>query len=226
VAGSPARLAFGLTLAALLWASGVALERQRFGADDRVSVERIEAELGARFAESADVLAALADPVTSNHELVAAAPRDSSAARGLFDALGALLPPAASRAAGITVYGPTGQPLAWAGRVSELPEERVIGPRALFVAPGALGPRLVQVEPVQGPEPTAARLGSVVVEQLLGEVRASPAFSDTFELSTSLAPVLLRARLGEPSTESPYAFVIPSSDGQLLVEARVDPRPG
>ncbi|MGE0703177.1 MAG: hypothetical protein AB7P22_04485, partial [Vicinamibacterales bacterium] len=221
--GSLARFMSGLALAALVWAAGSVFERQRFGADDQVAVERIEAELAERFAAGADVLTGLADPIANDRGLVAAASREPAAARRLFETLSAILPEGRDRAAGITVYGPTGEPVAWAGRVSDLPEERISGPQALFVAPGALGPRLVRVEPVHDPDRAEAHLGSVVVEQLLGEVRVSPAFSDTFALSTSLAPVRLRARLGDPAPASPYTFVIPASDGQLLVEARVDP---
>ncbi len=183
----------------------------------------MERELAARFADGAETLSALAAPVAADADLVRQAARDPAAARRLFDALDTRLPHGPNRAAGITVYGPAGDPVAWAGRVSDLPEERIGGPAALFVAPGALGPRLVRVQPVGGPPGTPARYGSIVVEQLLGDVRVTPSFTDTFQLDTSLAPVSLRARLGEPPPESPYTLVIPASDGQLLVEARVNP---
>jgi len=221
VSGPFARLAAGLAAAALVWATGRALERQRFGATDQIAVERIEAELTDRFTEGSDALTALAAPLVADGDLIAAAGRDSTAARELFSRLDALLPLGPDRDTGITVYGPSGAPVAWAGRVSDLPDERVTGPSALFVAPGALGPRLVRVEPVRSTNQAGARPGSIVVEQLLGEVQVTPTFSDTFELSTSLAPVSLRARLGAPSSESPFTFVIPARDGQLLVEASV-----
>jgi signal transduction histidine kinase len=223
VSGSVARLAVGLALAALVWVAGAVMERQRFGTSDAVSLNRIEDELAARFAESAAVLADLTDPVAAERQLVRDAARDDSAARRLFDALDPLLPAGTDRDAGVTVYGVNGRPLAWSGRVSDIPEERILGPRALFVAPGALGPRLVRVEPVVDTDRTTERIGSVVVEQLLGQASPSPSFSDTFELRSSLAPVSVRARFGDPPAESPYAFVIPASDGQLLVEARVNP---
>jgi hypothetical protein len=50
--------------------------------------------------------------------------------------------------AGVTVYDTAAAPLAWAGRVTDMPKERVQGSAALLIAPSALGPRLIRVEPV------------------------------------------------------------------------------
>ena len=51
----------------------------------------------------------------------------------------------------------------------------------------------MRIEPVldHGRQP-AARLATVVVEQQLGPVRATPGTSDTFTMFTSLVPVSLR----------------------------------
>jgi hypothetical protein len=101
---------------------------------------------------------------------------------------------------------------------------RIDGPAALFVRPGALGPGLIRVEPVlEGERAPAARLGAIVVEQLLGEVSLAPGAPDTFVLATSLVPVSLSTRVGVSPTGSPYTFVIPSSGGQLLVVGEVAP---
>jgi hypothetical protein len=43
----------------------------------------------------------------------------------------------------------------------------------------------------------AARLGSVVVEQLLGADRAALAAGDTFTMPASIAPVSVRAAIGD-----------------------------
>ena len=108
--------------------------------------------------------------------------------------------------------------------MSDIPKERIDGPAALFVRPGALGPGLIRVEPVfDGERTPAIRLGAIVVEQLLGEVRMAPGASDTFVLSTSLVPVSLSTRVGVAPAVSPYTFVIPASGGQLLVVGEVDP---
>ena len=133
--------------------------------------------------------------------------------------------PAGAAATGISVYNTAGEPLAWTGRVSDLPPERAQGPAALFVAPDALGLRLVRVQPVvdQARGQAAARLGSVVVEQLLGADRAAPTAADTFTMPASIAPVSVRAAIGDAQRRSDHAFVIPSADGQLLVEAEIAP---
>jgi signal transduction histidine kinase len=217
-------VAAGFLVSAVLAGIGLTLGRTRFGADDRVAIERIEAELRQRFAVGAETLASLAAPVVASRDLIRTASRDPSDAGRLFDLLDAVVSSRSSSAAGITVYAANGAPIAWAGRVSDLPRERIDGPAAFFVAQGALGSRLVRVEPVLDPDRLlAGRIGAVVIEQPLGELRVSPRSADAFALSTSLAPVSLRVHLGEREGDSPYSFVIPLGDGQLLVEAHIDP---
>ncbi len=218
-------LGAGLAAALLVGAAGRALERARFGATDQESVARVEKELRQRFDASADTLGTIATRVSVSRDLIRASARDPAAARNLFDALTAALPDEAGRRTGITVYEvPAGRPVAWAGRVSDIPKERIDGPSALFVRPGALGPGLIRVEPVfEGERASSPRLGAIVVEQLLGEVRLAPGASDTFVLSTSVVPVALSTRVGVVPTDSPYTFVIPSSGGQLLVMGEVSP---
>ena len=214
------------TAAALLTAvGGVLLERRRFGSDDRDAVARIERELVQQFDRSGEALAAIASTIANQRDLIRDAAADEAAARGLFDALERVAPPGTTTATGISVYSPAGEPLSWAGRVSDLPPERTQGPVALFVAPDALGLRLVRVQPVVegGRGSAATRLGSVVVERLLGADRASPAANDTFLMPASIAPVSVRAAIGDAQRRSDYAFVIPSSDGQVLVEAEIAP---
>jgi signal transduction histidine kinase len=210
--------------AALVGAAGRAIEHARFGPDDLASVARIEAELIDRFETSAETLGALAVQVAGERDLVGSARRDPGAASALFDALAEVLSQAPGPGTGISVYGPVAVPVAWTGRVSDLPRERIEGPAALFVAPGALGPRLVRVEPLVDPGvPGTPRQGSVVVEQLLGQGPGQPGAGDTFVLSTSLVTVRLRAQLGATAGTSPYSIAIRASDGQLLVEAQVSP---
>ncbi len=214
------------TAAALLTAvGGVLLERRRFGSDDRDAVARIERELVQQFNRSGEALAAIASTIANQRDLIRDAAADEAAARGLFDALERAAPPGTTTATGISVYNSAGEPLSWTGRVSDLPPERTQGPAALFVAPDALGLRLVRVQPVVegGRGSAAARLGSVVVERLLGADRASPAANDTFLMPASIAPVSVRAAIGDAQRRSDYAFVIPSSDGQVLVEAEIAP---
>ncbi|MGE5244651.1 MAG: ATP-binding protein [Betaproteobacteria bacterium] len=214
----------GLLAALAAGLAGLAVERARFGGSNEAALQQIESELRHRFDVSADTLGTIAAALGSRPDVLRAASRDQAAARQLFEAADAALPHALAGRTGVTVYSPSATPLAWAGRVSELPRGRIDGPPALFVTPGALGPRLVRVEPVADPNrPAGPRLATVVVEQLLGGTGAVP-LADTFTVSTSIVPVSLRVRGADrtPPT-APYQFLIPSRGGGALVEADVSP---
>ena len=217
----------GLLAALLVGGVRWALERTRFGASDADAVARIEAELRQRFDRSADTLGAIASRVAVEREAIRAAPRDAAAQRRLFDAVDTALPDDEAGRTGLTVYaaGADGQALAWAGRVSELPKDRREGPSALFVVPGALGPRLVRIEPVfESDRPQPARLATIVVEQVLGRVEGSATPPDTFVVPTSIVPAKVSALFGGAAPPpDPYRFVIPSPGGGLLVAADVVP---
>jgi signal transduction histidine kinase len=221
VAGRIVRAGIVVALAVAL--GGWALERVRFGATDEAALTRVEAELRERFDQSADTLGGLAARIAPQTDTIRAAARDAAAVKRLFEVVDAAVPADEVGRTGITVYDLAGAPLAWGGRVSELPKERIDGPSALFVAPGALGPRLVRVEPILEPgRPNGPRLATTVVEQSLGRVEAAPSLADTFTVSTSLAPVKLRTRVGGTTAPArPFTFVIPSRGGGLLVEAEV-----
>jgi hypothetical protein len=141
------RLALAAAATALLVAgAGRWLERSRFGATDQASVARVEAELRQRVNVAADTLGAIAARVASSQGLIQPAARDDVALRLLFDALTAALASETVRSTGVTVYShPAALPVAWSGRVSDLPKQRIEGPAALFVAPRG---RLIRVEPV------------------------------------------------------------------------------
>ena len=144
-----------------------------------------------------------------------------------FDAADHALPEEETGRTGVTVFDATASPLAWAGRVSELPKDRLNGSASLFVASSALGPRLVHIEPVvvSSQRTQAVRLGTIVVEQLLGPAPAAPVPGpDTVVVATSIAPVSLRAHTEAGARSDPYTFLIPSPrGGSVLVEADVAP---
>ena len=204
--------------------AGWAIERVRFGASDQDAVARIASELRQRFAASADSLGRIAARVVAERARMASASRSQVPVARLFEAVEAALPAEEAGRTGITVYDTLDAPVAWAGRTSDLSNERINGPAALFVAPGALGPRLVRIEPVvDRNRPAAARLATVVVEQQLGAVRSAPGVTDTFILSDTLVPVSLRVRIGDVAPQGAYTFVIPSPGGGPLVDAEVSP---
>jgi signal transduction histidine kinase len=214
----------GLVAALVVGVAGMTVGRTRFGRSDEDALRRIESELRARFDASADTLGAIAAALGRRHDLLRTAATDTSAARALFEAADAALGDADGGRTGVTVYDAAGSPLAWAGRVSEIARDRLEGPAALLVTPGALGPRLLRIEPiVDTARPSTPRLATIVVEQLLGGGGSVP-LADTFTLTTAIAPVRLRVRYGDlPAPAGPYQFIIPSRGGGALVEAEVAP---
>ncbi len=148
-------------------------------------------------------------------------PLDQAAVKQLFDLVRTALPREEARHTGITIYDADAAPLAWAGRVSDLPKESVQGPSTLLVGPGALGPRLVRLDR-SSPRRAGLRAATVVVEQTLGDLQNAPGLSDTFLLPTSLVPVKVRARAGGTSApDRPFTFVVPAPGGGFLLEAEV-----
>jgi hypothetical protein len=211
--------ATGAAAALVTAVGGVVLEHRRFGADDRETVARIERELVQQFNRGGAALAAVASDLSDERDLIRGAATDEAAARALFDALERAAP-AGTSATGITVYNTAGEPQR--GRDASRPPPERPGP-GRFRRADALGLRLVRVQPVAEASRSSTRLGSIVVEQLLGADRVTPGAADTFMMRSSIAPVSVRAAIGGAQRRSDYAFVIPSSDGQVLVEAETAP---
>jgi hypothetical protein len=211
----------GCALAVLAGVGGWLLERTRFGATDEDAVMRVEADLRDRFDASATTLGSLSAQLVEQRDLIRAATRDTDAARRLFEVLADVLPPGSAASTGVTVYDAAGVPVAWAGRAVDLPKSRLDGAAALFVAPDALGPRLVRIQPMLDPSrATAPRVGTLVVERLLANVQRIGEGTDNFVLAGKLVPVSLRTPITAAADPSPYSFVI-SSSGQPLVEGHV-----
>ncbi len=206
---------------------GFVLERARFGASDQAALVRVQSEVRERLAATADSLDTIAARLSVTPEMLRTAARDSDAARALFDRVSAALRDEETGRTGATIYGADRTPLAWAGRVFDLPRERLDGPAALFVAPGAIGPRLIRVLPV-GERATggraAPRAGLIVVEHTLATTQTAPTAADTFELPTSLAPARLHPAVsGANATPGAFAFPVTTPDGLLLAQAEVSP---
>ncbi|MGE0450767.1 MAG: ATP-binding protein [Vicinamibacterales bacterium] len=226
LARSIARIvAAGLLVAAMLGLGGLAFERGRFGASDDATVARVQDELEERFSQTASALTSRAARVRAAASLIREAPRDTAAARSLFETLASAVPGEAAGIAGITVFGARANPIAWAGRVSDVPRERIDGPAGLFVTLDALGPHLLHVESVPDPERASGpRLGTIVAEQLaVQRPDTSPSLSDTFRLPTALVDVTIRPPRASPRSDNPYVFPVRVDDGPTLVEAEVDP---
>jgi hypothetical protein len=208
--------------------AGWGATRYRFGNSDQAALTRVEAELRQQLAASAETLGAITARAVADRATIRAAARDPAARLRLFDAVEAAIAAERPGRLGLTIYDADAAPLAWAGRVSDLPRSRVEGPAALFVAQSALGPRLLRIEPVldraRPGDPGTARW-TVVAEQALGNPPESPGLGDAFAVSTSIVPVRLRAVIGgsapPPNASGLYTFVIPAPDGSPLVDAEV-----
>src|SRR5262245_28256228 len=217
----------GLAAAVLVATAGWVLGLARYGRSDQDAVDRIEAELRQQFAASAETLARIAEQLGADRIAVGTTSRTLAPVRSLFGAVDAALPREEVPRTGITIYNSAGAPLAWAGRTSDVPKQRLDGPPVMFVAPDALGPRLVRIQPVTDRNrPTMPRLATVVAEQQLSPVRGVPGLADTFVIPTAIVPVSLHVRVGDvspPPSRNAYTFVIPSPAGGPLVDVDVSP---
>jgi signal transduction histidine kinase len=211
----------GIAAALVAGLTGFGLERARFGPSDQSALNRVEAELRQRFDGSAATLGTIAARIAAEPDTARTGPRDQATLRRLFDIAAAAVPEDEAGRTGITIYDATGTPLAWAGRVSDLRKEVVLGSATLLVVPGPLGPGLIRIEAVSR---NGARVATVVVEQALGTVRGGPGLTETFAMPTSLVPVTLRVRAGgATSPPQPFRFVVPARDGGFVLEADVSP---
>ena len=137
----------GLVAAIAVAVGGWAIGRSRFGASDQDAIARLETELRQQFLASADTLGRIAtDLAAAQRQAINAADLGQAAPRRLFDAVDAALADQEPGRTGVTIYDAADAPVAWGGRTSELPRSRLDGPSTLFVAPDALGPRLVRIE--------------------------------------------------------------------------------
>jgi signal transduction histidine kinase len=217
----------GIVVAVVVGLSGGVVERIRFGATDNDTLLRVEAELRAQFDTDSTLLSTVASQTLSRQEAVRAALLDPSDKR-LFEAVAEALPADQAGRVGVTVYDGTSRPIAWAGRVSDPPKTLVGGLSALVTVPGALGPRLVRVEPLSLAPRNAAvtRDATVVVEKSLADPRQTPGPADTAIVATSLVPVTVRTPFARdvapdvPPTPN-YTFSVLAPSGAVLADAEV-----
>jgi signal transduction histidine kinase len=217
----------GVLAALAVGLAGWGVTRYRFGTSDQAALVRVEGEVRQQLAASADTLTAMAGRAAADRETIRAASRNQTARVRLFDAVGAAVADQRPGRTGLSIYDAEASPLAWAGRVSDLPRSRVDGPATLFVAQSALGPRLVRIEPVidrARPADPRTSKWTIVAEQAIGNEPTAPGLTDTFAVSTSIVSVRLRAIIaGSPPAKTPgsFTFVIPAPDGRPLVDAEV-----
>ncbi len=216
----------GLICALLVLAAGWGIRRAVFGRDEGEARGRVEAEVRSTFdamsRQLRDMAAAVADPALVR----AAADDDTAAAHRLLTRAAEVVSDGPAGAA-LTVYGPDGTPLAWAGRPSELAADRLQGREAWFPAPVAQGLRLVYVQPLAN---DGARVGTIAVERPLPSIEDSGtetsslqgADEDAFRIPTRLAPVSIQLPFeGAPPADDAATFDVPAPTGQRLLTASV-----
>ena len=170
-------------------------ERARFGASDEAALRRVEAELRAavrrqRRHARGDGRAGRRGSGGSRATGRAIRPRCGR----LFDARPPVVPADdAGRDRHHALRQRRRNRLAWAGRVSDLPKERVLGPATLADRAGRARPA-ADSRRAGLIERTASARATVVAEQALGDGAGRAGLSDTFVLPTSIVPVTLRAR--------------------------------
>src|SRR5204863_8723070 len=165
----------GIVAALAVGVSGGLVERVRFGATDNDTLLRVEAELRTRFDADSALLTSVGSLTAAKKDAIQAALVDPIDNR-LFEAVAEALPAEQAGRVGVTVYDAAGVPLAWAGRVTDLPKSLVTGLSAVLTVRAALGPRLVRVDPVSltSRNVGVARDVTVVVEKSLADPRETP----------------------------------------------------
>lgn len=223
------RAAAGAVAALVLLVGGRLFARAVFGGDHAAARARVEADVRSAFDQMERRLEALAARLADPQLVRLASDGDVGAMRRLFAAAADAVASDAAADAAVTVYDADGLPLAWAGRPSELPLDRLLGGEAWFFARGALTLRLVHVRPVVGDD--GIRLGSVAAERGLGAaaLRTEGAAAslqgppvDTFQFPTRLAPVAIRLPVDGAADDTGEAtFDIASPTGTPLLTASV-----
>jgi len=211
-----------LTLAVV--AVGSIIERVRFGASDATALRHVADDVDRRFQRAAAQLEEATAAIAGHPTHMPALGLEQRRANTYFELASSLLQSRPDIDA-VSIYDSTGRPIAWAGRPSSLPDERVNGAEALFVAPGPFGLRLVHLRQIKEAGRETQRLGSVAAEHLLtrDSIGRSGSHAD-FTLSTSLVPVSLRPRYeGGGDSVPPYGFVLGLSGQPPLLEAEVAP---
>jgi signal transduction histidine kinase len=210
----------GVAAALAVYALGRAAEVAVLGRDDAAARLRVEADVRGSFDAMTRELRLMALGIADPQSVISAAGGDLTAATRLFAAADAALAQAPDGDCALTAYAADARPLAWDGRSSELPADRLAGEEAWFFTRNALGLRLVYVTPVT--TVSGERVGTVAAERSLARVADSSL--DVFRYETRIAPVSIELRFESGGTQ-PVAstFDVTSPAGTRLLTAGIDP---
>ena len=212
----------GLVCAAIAAATGIALERNRFGPNQNEALVRVERSVRAEIDTVASALNDIATSVAREPAHFDTAAVDPAGARPLLDRADQALQGRTAGVFAVTAYRPSGAwPLVWSGVPSEIGVERIGGPEAFFVARGPLGLRLIYIKPVLDPV-SGHRVGVIAAERLLSSSRGIRTVAPEEGLLSLPTLVPATVRPYDPQGNAP-GFVIQSPLGQPLLVARVTP---
>jgi signal transduction histidine kinase len=224
------RIAIGGVIVALLFlAAGSLARRSVLGVDDAGMRMKVETEVRTSFDRMARRLREMALAAGDTATVHAAIEGDTAAVRRLLTSTAAVVSEDTPFDTALTIYDSDGEPVAWAGRPTDLPADRLQGAEAWFAAPVATGLRLMYVRPVME---NGARLGTIAVERpvtldnetsdrRVGGLQGQDI--DAFRFPTWIADVSLQLRYeGEPSTNGDTTFAIDDPAGNRLMTATVE----
>lgn len=182
--------------------------------------ERVESEVRTTFDTIARGLRDAAAPFEQAEVITSAGRGEADAVRSLFDRAAAALAGDATDTRSITVYGSSGQAIAWAGRPSDLPADRLAAGEAWFLAQGAFGLRLVYLAPVTSGD--GRRAGTISTERALDVVTPGPGEVGEFVMASTATPVAIDLAFeGERTVVEPGRFDVSDPAGNRLLVATV-----
>jgi signal transduction histidine kinase len=186
------------------------------GATPDARWQQIEADVRARLDVALDRVGSATAALAARPEVSQALAEPADGTQELFRAIEREVPdPAASLA--VTIFDARGVARAWHGRPSELDVAVARSPGHLLATAGALGLRIVRLEPVVADH--GRRLGVIVVEQVISEARVGGLMSDTFRLETRRGPVTIRPAGSVEPGATDRTFTVHGPSGEPLVAA-------
>lgn len=205
----------GVVVAAAIAVAAVVIERTELGGDLAASRARLRAEVEGQFAALTNRLDDAVRGLTLDTETVRRAERnDAVAVRQLFDQVARSV---GQRDVSVTIYGGTGDPIAWQGRSEDYSRSaRLSGPPSTFLAQSSQGLQLIRVQPVIDPAEPARLIASIVAEAQLPQAEETSLPGSEFSLQTSIVPVALRLQFEGASDAGPDAFVIKTRSNETL----------
>lgn len=159
------RVAISVLLAVVVaGVAGRVRMQQRLGGSEADTAARVHDDVQRRVRRLTAALDAVAADVGREAARVErAAGGDGAEVVALFTAVSLEAAPARADVAALTIYGPDGSPLAWDGRPSPVPAERLSGGAAAFLIRTPVGVRLARVQPIVAAT-SPRRVGVAVIE--------------------------------------------------------------